>query len=110
MRNLGGAIGIAVCATLLNNRTNLHFFRMAEHLNYANEALNAFFSGAAGRIGTSDPDIALHALWQMTYREAQTMAYSDTFLVIMVAFMATTLFVPLMKKAAAPSTPSADAH
>jgi len=25
MRNLGGAIGIAVCATILNDRTNLHF-------------------------------------------------------------------------------------
>jgi DHA2 family multidrug resistance protein len=32
MRNLGGALGIAVCATLLNSRTNLHFYRLAEHL------------------------------------------------------------------------------
>ena len=30
MRNLGGAIGIAVCATILNDRTNLHFLRLAE--------------------------------------------------------------------------------
>ena len=34
MRNLGGAIGIAVCATLLNDRTNLHFLRLAEHLKH----------------------------------------------------------------------------
>src|SRR6201999_685998 len=27
MRNLGGAIGIAVCGTILNDRTNLHFLR-----------------------------------------------------------------------------------
>jgi DHA2 family multidrug resistance protein len=33
MRNLGGAIGIAVCGTILNDRTNLHFLRLAEHLN-----------------------------------------------------------------------------
>ncbi len=32
MRNLGGAIGIAWCATLMNSRTNLHFFRLAESL------------------------------------------------------------------------------
>jgi DHA2 family multidrug resistance protein len=39
MRNLGGAIGIALCATILNDRTNLHFMRLAEHLNGVNEAM-----------------------------------------------------------------------
>jgi DHA2 family multidrug resistance protein len=29
MRNLGGAIGIAACATILDQRTNLHFYRLA---------------------------------------------------------------------------------
>ncbi len=27
MRNLGGAIGIALCGTVLNDRTNLHYSR-----------------------------------------------------------------------------------
>ena len=36
MRNLGGAIGIAACGTILNDRTNLHFQRIAEHLNATN--------------------------------------------------------------------------
>src|SRR5215470_210253 len=35
MRNLGGAIGIAACGTILNDRANLHFLRLAEHLNTA---------------------------------------------------------------------------
>ena len=39
MRNLGGAIGIAVCGTILNDRTNLHFLRLAEHLNNTNSAM-----------------------------------------------------------------------
>ncbi len=39
MRNLGGAIGIAACGTILNDRTNLHFLRLAEHLNTANPAI-----------------------------------------------------------------------
>jgi DHA2 family multidrug resistance protein len=34
MRNLGGAIGIAACATILNDRANLHFLRLAEHPEY----------------------------------------------------------------------------
>ncbi len=29
-RNLGGAIGIALCGSILNNRTNFHFSRMGE--------------------------------------------------------------------------------
>jgi DHA2 family multidrug resistance protein len=39
MRNLGGAIGIAACGTILNDRTNLHFLRLAEHLNASNTAM-----------------------------------------------------------------------
>lgn len=39
MRNLGGAIGIAACATILNARANLHFLRLAEHLNTTNSAM-----------------------------------------------------------------------
>ena len=39
MRNLGGAIGIAACATILNDRTNLHFLRLAEHLTPTNPAM-----------------------------------------------------------------------
>jgi MFS transporter, DHA2 family, multidrug resistance protein len=39
MRNLGGAIGIAVSATVVNDRTNLHFLRIAEHLNFSNTEL-----------------------------------------------------------------------
>jgi DHA2 family multidrug resistance protein len=39
MRNLGGAIGIAGCGTILNDRTNLHFLRAAEHLNSSNRAI-----------------------------------------------------------------------
>jgi DHA2 family multidrug resistance protein len=38
MRNLGGAIGIAACGTILNDRTNLHFLRLAEHLNASSAA------------------------------------------------------------------------
>ena len=41
MRNLGGAIGIAACGTFLNDRVNLHFLRMAEHLTTSNPVVVA---------------------------------------------------------------------
>jgi len=106
MRNLGGAIGIAICGTLLNDRTNLHFERLASHLNGANPALASLLRAAPA----ANPTMALAQLWQLTLREAQTQAYADSFLAIAVAFVVATAMVPLMRKVVAPAAPSADAH
>jgi len=110
MRNLGGAIGIAACATLLNDRTNLHFFRLAEHLNSTNEAMNLWLANSASRLDTMAPEAVLRPLWQATYREAQTLAYSDAFLAVMVCFVVTTALVPLMRKVALLGAPPPDSH
>ncbi|MBB6187865.1 DHA2 family efflux MFS transporter permease subunit [Rhodanobacter sp. MP7CTX1] len=111
MRNLGGAIGIAVCATILNDRTNLHFYRMAEHLNTTNEAMNQWLDQAGGHVASlGDAGAELHQLWQLTFREAQTLSFADAFLAIAVCFAVATVMVPLMRKVAAPIAPSADAH
>ena len=116
MRNLGGAIGIAACATILNDRTNLHFTRLAEHLNSSNEAMNQWLSqvgdnlATLGQTGSEGTTAALHQLWLLTFREAQTQTYSDAFLAIMVCFIVATAMVPLMHKVVPPASPSPDAH
>src|SRR5476651_493785 len=116
MRNLSGAIGIAACATILNDRTNLHFTRLAEHLNTTNEALNQWMTtvgnnfAALGQSGDAGVTASLHQLWLLTYREAQTQTYGDAFLMIMVCFIIATAMVPLMRKVKPPAAPSADAH
>jgi MFS transporter, DHA2 family, multidrug resistance protein len=117
MRNLGGAIGIALCGTLLNDRSNLHFLHLAERLNGSNEGAQALLA----RVAAADAShwagdtihgatAALQQLWSLTYREAQTQAFADTFLAIMVCLILATLFIPLMQKVVPPSTPPADAH
>jgi MFS transporter, DHA2 family, multidrug resistance protein len=117
MRTLGGAIGIAGCGTILNDRTNLHFLRLAEHLTTANQAVvellqrvgeGAVAKGAAN--SAHGQTIALQRLWSLTWREAQTQTYSDTFLVIMACFIVATAMVPLMRKVAPPQGPATDAH
>ncbi len=116
MRNLGGAIGIAGCGTILNDRANLHFLRPAEHLNAANASLQgmmrqveAHLSSAVG--GRLNPHAAaLSKLRALTWREAQVQTYSDAFLIVAVCLLIATLMVPLMRKVAAPVAPSADAH
>lgn len=117
MRNLGGAIGIAVCGTILNDRSNVHFLHLAEHLNGSNFSAQALltqvaaadtshWSGDAAHGTTA----ALHQLWTLTFREAQTQAFADAFLAIMVCLIVATVLIPLMKKVLPPSAPPADAH
>jgi DHA2 family multidrug resistance protein len=117
MRNLGGAIGIAVCGTILNDRTNLHFLRLAEHLNDGNPAMLQFVQHVtANETATHGGDAlqghaaALKVLWSLTLREAQTQAFADAFLVIALCFVVATVMVPLMRKVAAAARPPADAH
>jgi DHA2 family multidrug resistance protein len=117
MRNLGGAIGIAACGTLLNDRTNLHFLHLAEHLNAANPAAVDLLAAAGQRYAAAFPSdaahgplLALQRLWSLTYREALVQTFSDTFLLIAVCFVIATVLVPLMRKSGAPRAASADAH
>jgi MFS transporter, DHA2 family, multidrug resistance protein len=117
MRNLGGAIGIAACATILNDRTNLHFLRLAEHLNTVNPAMADLLQRVTAMDTTKWGGDVVHAhasalkqLWSLTWREAQTQTFADAFLVIAACFLVATLMVPLMRKVAPPAVPSADAH
>ena len=116
MRNLGGAIGIALCGTILNDRTNLHFLRLAESLNAGNEAMNDMLASAGGSLNAWGIDAltaqtgALKQLWNLTMREALTLTFSDAFLAVMAVLLIATAMVPLMRKVAPPAAPSADAH
>jgi DHA2 family multidrug resistance protein len=117
MRNLGGAIGIAGCGTILNDRTNLHFLRLAEHLNATNTAMTRLLGQATakatalsgGDVATGHA-IALRQLWTLTMREAQTQTYADAFLALMLCLGIATVMVPLMRKVEPPKAPVADAH
>jgi DHA2 family multidrug resistance protein len=117
MRNLGGAIGIAACATILNDRTNLHFLRLAEHLNAANFAMQkmvanvgAGFAAANGGDAVHGHAAALKDLWNLAYREARVLTFADAFLFIGICLAAAALLTPLMKQVAAPAGGTANAH
>jgi MFS transporter, DHA2 family, multidrug resistance protein len=117
MRNLGGAIGIAACGTILNDRTNLHFLRLAEHLTSANAAMVELLrrvsgteTAAAGGDALHGQAAALKMLWSLTWREAQTETFADAFFAIMFCLSIATLMAPLMRKIAPPKGPPADAH
>jgi len=116
MRNLGGAVGIAVSGAILNDRTNFHFQAIASNLTPANGAMTRFLTEVSQRyaaIPGSPQDghaAALRQLWRLAYREASTMAYADAFLAIMIAFVIATLLVPLMRNVVAPKGPPQASH
>jgi DHA2 family multidrug resistance protein len=103
MRNLGGAIGIAACATIINDRTNLHFLRIAEHLNSSNTELAGWLRRTAGRYTQAWGDVtvsqaaALKRLWETAYREAQVQAFADAYLMIAVCLVVSGMMVPFMR-------------
>ncbi len=113
MRNLGGAIGIAACGTILNDRTNLHFQRIAEHLTNANAAMVDTVNQTTQRLTQvlGDPlqahAVALKRLWSLAYREAQVQTFSDAYLLIFCFFALAAVMVPLMRKAGGPPPPGA---
>ncbi|QHD92262.1 DHA2 family efflux MFS transporter permease subunit [Citrobacter freundii] len=101
-RNLGGAIGIALCGTILNNRTNFHYQRIGEKIVSVPQTVNEFITRytvifiQGGSDGTAGPLAATKLLGQMMIQEAQTMAFSDAFLLVsLLLFMAFAL-VPAM--------------
>jgi len=117
MRNLGGAIGIAACSTLLNDRTNLHFFRMAEHATAANAAVTGLIqkisvssASAFGGDLVHGRAIALKRLWSLSFREAQVQTFADIFLCVAICFVIATVLVPLMRRPGAAAPLPADAH
>ncbi|MFT3731624.1 MAG: DHA2 family efflux MFS transporter permease subunit [Hyphomicrobium sp.] len=116
MRNLGGAVGIAVCAAILNVRTNFHFQAIAAHLTPSNVAMTNLVDDVSDRYGAIPGSVqegmtaALKQLWNLTYREASTLAYADAFRAVMIAFIIATVLVPLLRNVAPGKAPSSGGH
>ncbi len=116
MRNLGGAVGIAVCGAILNNRTNFHFHAIASNLTPANGAMTRLVDGVAQLYAAipgspqAGHQAALKQLWPLAYREASTMAYADAFLAIMVAFIFATMLAPFLRNVGPAKVPAQAAH
>jgi MFS transporter, DHA2 family, multidrug resistance protein len=104
MRNLGGAVGIAVCGAVLNDRTNFHFLVLASQLTAARPGVTQALAGMQQHLGgTADaPRAALRELWEITYAQAATLAYADAFRAIMLAFVVALCLAPLLRRVAPP--------
>ena len=101
MRNLGGAIGLAVINTVMTERLALHLNRVGDHLNLARPAVQDTLDGLAARLDglVADPmAAALGKLAGLVQREAMVLTFNDLFMVMAGVFAAALLFMPLVRK------------
>jgi len=116
MRNLGGAVGIAVSGAVLNTSTNDHFLMLASNLTAARGPVDRLLSGLTTQFGAAlgapvaGHQAALRELWAITYAQAETMSYADAFRAVMLAFAVATCLVPLMRKVVPPKAPTPSGH
>ena len=117
MRNLGGAIGIAMVNTWLQDNARIAMARFGETLGHSPEGFNEAVAGIAERLRAVTPDPA-HALLEAQGiiaraigQQALTIAFDDVFRVMCWMFVAALLMVPFAKPAenAAMASP-ADSH
>ncbi|MCS0496189.1 DHA2 family efflux MFS transporter permease subunit [Ancylobacter sp. MQZ15Z-1] len=101
MRNLGGAVGLALINTVLNDRWDLHLARLHEQVQWASSAAmerldsmtNAFAS-----FGSDADSAALRQMAAMVRREALVMSFADVFYLLTFLFLALVVFAPLMRR------------
>jgi DHA2 family multidrug resistance protein len=110
MRNLGGAVGLAIINQVLNDRTDLHISRLQERVNWGNatavETLNTFTQRLQG-MGDAAL-MAMKQLSQIVHRQAVVMSYGDAFFMLTLFYFGLSLLVMLLKKPAA--LPTGPAH
>nr|WP_246504986.1 DHA2 family efflux MFS transporter permease subunit [Microvirga antarctica] len=100
-RNLGGAMGLALINTILNNRWDLHLQRLRENVNWGSqtaiETLNNLTQKYHG-LGSDATAAALRTMSNMLRREALVMAFADVFLLLTVLFISFIFALPLIRK------------
>jgi len=89
MRNLGGAIGLAVANTLMLTLNKSHYSVLRESISATDE------------IGQHLTQIELKQLTNLAWREAEVMTFNNLFQIIAFIFLSALLLAPLLRKVGA---------
>ena len=90
-RNLGGAIGLALINTALNDRMDLHLVRLHEKVTWSGYAALDRMEGlkeSLGQLGSDAGDAALKVMAATVRMQALVMSFADVFLILTVLFLA----------------------
>ena len=107
MRNLGGAIGIALLQTFLTKREQFHSNVLGQSVSVFDEATRTRLDQLTHYFlthGVSDPAVAWHkavvAIGNRVHQQAYTMAFGDTFYLLGAALVVALVAALLLKKPA----------
>ncbi|WP_237477777.1 DHA2 family efflux MFS transporter permease subunit [Lichenibacterium dinghuense] len=100
-RNLGGAVGLAIINTLINDRWDLHLQRLHESVAWGHEAAERTLSALTGAYAGMGSDAAVAATKRLALivrGQALVMSLADVFLALTVLFVALAAVTPLMSR------------
>jgi DHA2 family multidrug resistance protein len=102
MRDLGGAIGLALIGTIMNARLHFHWNRLIEDINPARPVVQQFLDAQSHRLESLIPGDPSHAaiklLSSMAQREALVLSYNDLLLLLGGLFVCGMMLLPLVRK------------
>ncbi|MBI1405056.1 MAG: DHA2 family efflux MFS transporter permease subunit [Caulobacter sp.] len=109
MRNVGGAVGLALLSTLLSRQMAVHYADIASKVSLDNSTSQAMIEGLTARmaqLGTADPAGAGRKAFSMLmHRDASVLAFGDAFAALAVGLGLAAVLALFAKpgKAAAPA-------
>jgi MFS transporter, DHA2 family, multidrug resistance protein len=98
-RNLGGAVGLALLNTLLDDRMDLHFARLHDAITWSRQPVMEMLNGLAAHMPGSDAQaMALKQLFMIVHQQGVVMAFADVFLALCLLFAAFAPLVAMMRR------------
>ncbi len=101
MRNLGGAVGLALINTLLDKRMDLHLERLRESVTWGRQVATDTLASMTAALAARGSDAELAATRQLALivrKQAEVMALSDVFLALTVVFLGCVGLAAMMRR------------
>ncbi len=109
-RNLGGAVGLAVINTMLSQRTDDHYVRLAEHISYSNPQALEWLNNVGANYdsyGLDGASVAVKKMVGMVSQQAWILAFADVFFALTILFSSLIFMTVLIQKPKAAPPPDA---
>jgi DHA2 family multidrug resistance protein len=116
MRNLGGAIGIAVVNTWLQDNARIEAARLSAALGHEGRVAADNLTELTHRLGAATPDparallLARQLFGRVVGQQALSLAFDDVFRLMAWIFLAALVMVPFARSGAGTPRPGADVH
>lgn len=114
MRNLGGAIGLAVANTLMIQKTKAHYAVLREAVTPGSPQAQSLLAGLQdnlSHLAVPDSELAaINQLYGLVMREAEVLTLNALFHTLSLTFFLALLLMPLVKKTSAASAKAEGGH